>query len=414
MNKTPRQAAAPALRPPRQTQPSTASPQGAEPSTDTVLLAVVGLSPAVLTETIWALAHEPEPVVPTRVIAVTTTVGRERIIAQLLRPNTRLSGQTPWDALRATLQAQGTPVEGHLRFGETPDDLRVITGQHPDTSLGVELPDIRTAHDSQVAADYLLDQVRSIVENPDSTLVASIAGGRKTMGALLYACMTLAGRETDRLTHVLVSEPYETLPDFFFPGQPGGAVPNRSGTQSHDPANAQVSLADVTFVPLRNLFIRELNTKAGSFARLVNTCESRIDEVISENVRLEIESARTEFKVNNTVIFLTPRQHALLLFLATRAKNHQTPFTSYKDATADLDAFCDGLRSRASKEDWNDWRTSESINIEWTEEAIRKAVNEIRARLKKAGGEAPPLAHLLPKHGRCSLNVPGPLIYIKP
>ena len=65
----------------------------------------------------------------------------------------------------------------------------------------------------------MLDQFRMVVEKADATLIASIAGGRKTMGALLYGCMTLLGRETDRLTHVLVHEPFETgvSLNFIFP-----------------------------------------------------------------------------------------------------------------------------------------------------------------------------------------------------
>ena len=41
------------------------------------LLAVTGMSPAILTETIWALAHL-EGIIPARIIAVTTTVGRNK------------------------------------------------------------------------------------------------------------------------------------------------------------------------------------------------------------------------------------------------------------------------------------------------------------------------------------------------
>ena len=41
----------------------------------TTLLAVTGLSPAIVTETIWALAQENPPILPDRVIFLTTATG---------------------------------------------------------------------------------------------------------------------------------------------------------------------------------------------------------------------------------------------------------------------------------------------------------------------------------------------------
>ena len=50
------------------------------------LLDVTGESPAVLTETVWALARATPPVLPARVIVVTTTAGAARIHQELLAP----------------------------------------------------------------------------------------------------------------------------------------------------------------------------------------------------------------------------------------------------------------------------------------------------------------------------------------
>jgi hypothetical protein len=89
----------------------------------------------------------------------------------------------------------------------------------PELGRSRELDDLRSPADNEAAADFLLEQVRTIVENPDTRLVASLAGGRKTMGAILYAALTLVAREDDRITHVLVKEPFETLREFWYPAQ---------------------------------------------------------------------------------------------------------------------------------------------------------------------------------------------------
>jgi len=160
-----------------ETESPVSAPDRPDPLPDTILLAVVGMSPAILTETIWALAHQPRPVLPRRIIAVTTTEGRRHVAGQFFAPSARFRGRTPWEALRDALAAAGHSLEGRLRFGTTPDDLRVITATDPASGQSRELADIRSPSDNEAAADFLLDQVRQVVENPDVHLVASVAGG---------------------------------------------------------------------------------------------------------------------------------------------------------------------------------------------------------------------------------------------
>ena len=75
--------------------------------TSTVLVALCGRSPAVITETVWALAHEHPPLIPDRVVIITTREGREAIRRELLEDGI-------WRRLRETLHA--TPNK--LIFGK--------------------------------------------------------------------------------------------------------------------------------------------------------------------------------------------------------------------------------------------------------------------------------------------------------
>jgi CRISPR-associated protein (TIGR02584 family) len=385
------------------------------------------MSPAILTETLWALAHEPEPVLPHRIIVVTTTAGRA-CLEELLRPSPQLGDTAPWDALRAALGQRGHDLTGRLRFGLTGDDIRVITTADPDTGRSRELPDIRTPADNEAAADFLLEQVRALVENPDTHLIASLAGGRKTMGALLYACMTLAARETDRLTHVLVSEPFDTLRGFWFPAQPGGSLPlparsvgsvgsvHSAGSvpvTSVHPTTARVDLADVPFVPLRNLFHRELGRPAGRFSVLVENCREHVRHHAGQAIRLTVHQNLPEIEVNGTRLRLAPREHIVLLFLATRAKHGEPAFGAYTEAVDPLNAFREQLRAAARPTDFSDWRHGDSLKSKFDDDQdLRKAVSGLREKLRHAGGNARLLGPCLPEKGRFSLAVPGELIHL--
>jgi CRISPR-associated protein (TIGR02584 family) len=404
----------------RNSKPSRGDAESAGQSPETILLAVTGMSPAVITETVWALAHESEPILPHRVIAATTSVGREEIRRQLFEPLARFGHRTAWETLRAALAAEGFELTGRLRFGITGDDVRVLTTADPASGRSRELADIRSPTDNQAAADFLLETVRGIVENPDTRLIASLAGGRKTMGALLYACMTLAGRETDRLTHVLVNEPFENLREFFFPGQPGGpfprstrAAPSVASGQSaaFDPATAVVDLADVPFVPLRNLFVRELGRKAGSFHRLVEICRSGLRRRAAENLRVSLDPQRAELEVNGARFKLAPAEMLVLLFLAHRAKQNEPAFAAYKDALDDLNTFRD--KQRKTQKDFTRWPQADSLRIPWDEREITRTVSDLRQKLRQQGGDASVLAACLPEKGRCSLDLPGEMIHIK-
>lgn len=397
------------------------------------------MSPAILTETIWALAHPPsgssdEPAIPHRVIVLTTAAGRREIEAGLFGAQPRFGGHSPWDALRAALTAEGFELEDRLRFGTTADDLRVFTTADRRTGRTTELDDIRTPADNEAAANFILEQVRGLVEDPDKTVIASLAGGRKTMGALLYACFSLIGRDTDRLTHVLVSEPFDTLREFWFPGQPGGPILKADGRRQkvetgnptspvfgpksdshHDPALARIELADVPFVPLRHLFHRELGRPAGGFMRLVESCRLGLRERIGQTIQLTVEQSRPEANVNGSRLKLAPREHLLLLFLASRTKNGDPPFAMQKDALDALDDFREALRAQAPADDWSDWRHADSLKTAFEDDQdLRRALCSLRNKVLALGGDAAALTACLPTRGRFSLDMPASLIFLKP
>ena len=54
------------------------------PDNRTILIAGMGTSPAVLTETVWALAHQEKPVVPDEVMVITTKSGKDALCAAVM------------------------------------------------------------------------------------------------------------------------------------------------------------------------------------------------------------------------------------------------------------------------------------------------------------------------------------------
>jgi CRISPR-associated protein (TIGR02584 family) len=157
---------------------------------------VTGLSPQIVTETLYALAVQSRPAwIPTQIRIITTRRGEENARLTLLSEHPRLCEdyQLP-----------------EIAFGK--ESIRVITG--PD---GKPLEDILTDAENGAVADFIMENVRDITADPEASLHVSIAGGRKTMGFYVGYALSLLGRPQDRLSHVLVSPPFESLSDFFYP-----------------------------------------------------------------------------------------------------------------------------------------------------------------------------------------------------
>ena len=199
-----------------------------------ILVAVTGLSPQVVTETLYALAVAQQPAfVPTEIHLVTTGDGAHRARLSLL-------SETPggFHALRRDYQLP--PIDF------TDKHIHVLT----DAS-GKALDDIRSEADNHVAANLMTSILRDLTADPDSAVHVSIAGGRKTMGFFIGYALTLFGRPQDRLSHVLVSAPFESSYQFFYP-TPYSRVIEAGNRQLADTAAAQVTLANIPFVSLRH------------------------------------------------------------------------------------------------------------------------------------------------------------------
>jgi CRISPR-associated protein (TIGR02584 family) len=160
-----------------------------------VFLCLVGTTPAVLTETVYALANQDEALIPDRLVAVTTSTGKKLLIEKLFDGG-------HWEALKTSLRVAGQKVEGKLLFGPVADSIRVF----PNAERNRELDDIRTLEDNETVAEFFMELVRSFTENDSIRLVTSLAGGRKTTSALLHSVMTLLGRSQDVITHILVND----------------------------------------------------------------------------------------------------------------------------------------------------------------------------------------------------------------
>ncbi|MGS0754031.1 CRISPR-associated ring nuclease Csm6 [Roseateles sp. GG27B] len=263
-----------------------------------VLLAVTGLSPQVVTETLYALAVAQRPTfLPTEVHVVTTQEGAQRLRLALL------SAQPGWFARLCSDYA--LPA---INFTEA--NIHVVT-----CANGAPLADIRSPQDNQWAADFITEQVRSFTADDDCALHVSMAGGRKTMGFYIGYALSLFGRAQDRLSHVLVSEPFEASLDFFYPTPYSRVIAVRDKVLA-DTAAATVTLADIPFVSLRQGLPAALLAGQASFNGTVAAARRALAPA-----ELVLDLPQRRIQAAGLVLKLPPASLALLALFARRTIN---------------------------------------------------------------------------------------------
>lgn len=340
----------------------TASPPMATPPNDPsrpesferrVLLAVTGLSPQIVTETLYGLCfpRTGAAFVPTEIHVLTTSVGAAKVAQSLLDPDT--------GHFHRLLNDYG--LSGIDFDHDKVIILRDVDGQFMD--------DIRTPGDNERAADAIMEWIRQFATDRRCALHVSLAGGRKTMGFFAGYALSLFGRVQDRLSHVLVSSPFEQMPDFFYPPPTPRIMQTADGVNRLSSAAAHIDLAPIPFVRLLEDLPESMLKGKTSFSSAVQAAQGRLGPLL-----LEFDVPGRGLRCGSREIRMPPQLYAFYLWHARRAiEMGDAALLSWKDvsdperdallanylevldwdnASADYKAAQQALRDGLDKDSW--------------------------------------------------------------
>ena len=270
-------------------------PQAPEAFSRRILVAVCGLSPQILTETLYALAVAGQPrFITTEIHLLTTGEGAHRARLMLLHAET--------GRFHRLCRDYALP---DIAFDEA--HIHVIAGRD-----GCPLDDIRSPDENESLADGITARIRAFTQDANAALHVSMAGGRKTMGYYAGYALSLFGREQDRLSHVLVTQDYEGNPDFFYP-TPRSEIIYTRDNRPLDAAHAEVTLAEIPFIRLRDgLPARLLGGQAG-FAETIDLAHRA-----SQPPDLRLRPVTRELIANGIGLNLSPNLFAFYLWMVRR------------------------------------------------------------------------------------------------
>lgn len=255
-----------------------------------ILLCVSGMSPQILTETLYALLHQETPFIPTEIHLLSTVEGAE--------------------------QARLNLLQGNVHFHRFCDEYGLSKAVFDESRISVitddqqrPLADITTPRDNEWAADCITRKVNDLTRDEESALHVSMAGGRKTMGYYAGYALSLFGRNQDRLSHVLVSAGYENLTDFYYPTRQSYTIYNRD-KKAMDASKARVMLAEIPFVRLRQGLSEALLAGNTSFLSAVREAQRA-----EEPAELVVDVANRVLVCNGITVRLSPIQFAFYLWI---------------------------------------------------------------------------------------------------
>lgn len=340
-----------------------------------ILLCATGLSPQVVTETVYAiLKNAAQYRMPDEIRLITTREGAERARLWLL------SAEPGWFA-RLCRDWELPPI----RFDT--DCIKVIEGAD-----GRPLSDVRSAVDNIAAADAITEQVRALTTDPATALHVSLAGGRKTLGFFAGYALSLFGRAQDQLSHVLVSEPYESSPDFFYPTPYERIITiGRQSPKPVDCRNAEVTLADLPFVRLRDGMPERLRIGTARYAEAVAAAQPKF-----QPDPLTLLPARSCVRVGEIEVHLQPALMAFYWWFANRARAGLPPLPRPSGHQADS-AYRDQYLALLDRLDTANDRTRDRLKDGMTLDAFDTMKSKLNGALRRQLGVIESAPYLIQK-----------------
>lgn len=284
---------------------------------DYVLLAVAGMTPQIITETLYGIYQKTPEKLPRRVKVITSQAGEERLIKNLLGDDS---------PLKQLIADYNLP---EIAFSQ--QDILV-----PKDRNGQPLNDVQSEEDQAIITDFITEQVRRLSQQPDIAIHASLAGGRKTMGFALGYAMSLFGRPCDCLSHVLVNEPYETIPDFYYPTPYTVMRADRSKSTRYDLSQAKVMLANIPLVMMREEMPQDLIKRDDlSYTETVNRI-NQANAITQEQASVVLDYSTMTIFCDGLPIPLQPINFAFYSWMAKESR--EFPGEGVEPASDDMSA----------------------------------------------------------------------------
>lgn len=261
-----------------------------------ILVCVSGLTPQIITETLFCLSVQKKIMIY-KLFIITTSRGRDVILG--LDKEMNESRNYPPLIKEIERMCSKYPKIRKPEFKHS----NIVVASEPT----IELHDIRNDDHNKIFPNKLCEFINKHSRDRNSILHCSISGGRKSMSVDMAFALSLFGRENDKLWHVLTHENNEFKG--FFP---------ESKKEEKD-----LVISEIPFVKLRSIIGRE--TKNDSFKKMnytdiVNFTQKELKLAFTD--KLILDTGKNEITLGENKPFrLEPAAMKLYKFIVDAKMN---------------------------------------------------------------------------------------------
>lgn len=294
-----------------------------------LLICVTGLTPQIVTETLFCLSVQKKVRVD-EIYVLTTQRGKDVILGKDEHPATTKS------PLKKEIIAMCKKYKIRKPAFDENDNHIIVAKEE-----SIELSDIRSDKDNILFPNKVCDFVRQKTSDPNTILYCSITGGRKSMSVHIANALSIFARENDKLLHVLTKEEHE-FKGFY-------------------PMNKQevkdLVLAEIPFVKMRPLLNADLKMPAllkSNFDEIVKITQAQLKLLAPQN-KLILDIERRELRFGNNTVNLEPMLFLFYYFFVDskeRGKSNISVFEFLSEETKNqfLEYFAEFYPTRYVKE----------------------------------------------------------------
>lgn len=252
-----------------------------------ILIAVTGLSPQIVSETLFVLSVKIKIKID-ELFIVTTKTGKEFILGK---------GKNKLPSLKSEIAKMCREYKINCPTFDEKKNIYIAKEE------SLEISDVKTNKDNQLFPNLITNVIREKSSNPENVLYCSLSGGRKTMSAYMGFALSLFARENDMLYHVIVNDEFEKSKKFY---------PDKKDKKS------EFILSEVPYLKLRSIIGENTKNKIFkemSYSDLVKYAQTQLKIKSADKLYLNPRRKEVWFK-ENEIQHLQPKQIEFYRYLA--------------------------------------------------------------------------------------------------
>lgn len=245
-----------------------------------ILVALSGLSPQVITETVFALYCENKTIID-EIIILTTIEGKNRINRNIFVNKNK--GKSEYDLkteLGRLSNIHKIPIPALVN-----NKITVLTAEDEAS----ELSDVSTSNQAKAFPELIIRVLKKQTANEFNIVHCSLSGGRKTMSFYMGMALSFFGRADDKLWHVVASKEFESSGEYF------------PGKNSPDDV---LTLSEIPYVHLRPILAQLVNNQMNeefSFRDIVEHTQRLLKLYNSPKLKINLNASYISFGHNAPV-----------------------------------------------------------------------------------------------------------------